>query len=252
MNRDHSVVFEIVSKYCILDSFVDYDGYSISSKGLLPTVVDIMVIWVKFTHSSPFFVHWFLKCRCSLLASPVWPLPIHGPNIPGSYVILFFITSKFPSITSHIHSWVLFLFWLCLFILSQVISPLFSSSILGTYWPGEFVFQCPIFLPFHTVHGVFKARVLKWFNISFASGPHFVITLHHDPSVLGGPTWHILSLSWTRLWWMWSVWLVFCDCDFQSVCPLRDKDRRLMEASWWERLTEGETGSCSYGWDHAQ
>ena len=43
-NRDHSVVFEIASKYCILDSFVDYDGYSISSKGFLPTVVDIMVI----------------------------------------------------------------------------------------------------------------------------------------------------------------------------------------------------------------
>ena len=29
------------------DSFVDYDGYSISSKGFLHTVVDIMVIWVK-------------------------------------------------------------------------------------------------------------------------------------------------------------------------------------------------------------
>ena len=26
MNRDHSVVFEIASKYCILDSFVDHDG----------------------------------------------------------------------------------------------------------------------------------------------------------------------------------------------------------------------------------
>ena len=43
-NRDHSVVFEIASKYCILDSFVDHDGYSISSKGFLPTVIDIMVI----------------------------------------------------------------------------------------------------------------------------------------------------------------------------------------------------------------
>ena len=41
MNRDHSVIFEIASKYCILDSFVDYDRYSISSKGFLPTVVDI-------------------------------------------------------------------------------------------------------------------------------------------------------------------------------------------------------------------
>ena len=42
--RDHSVVFEIVSKYCISDSFVDHDGYPTSSKGFLPTVVDIMVI----------------------------------------------------------------------------------------------------------------------------------------------------------------------------------------------------------------
>ena len=38
-NRDHSVVFEIVSKYCISDSFVDHDVYSIFSKGFLPTVV---------------------------------------------------------------------------------------------------------------------------------------------------------------------------------------------------------------------
>ena len=43
-NRDYSVVFEITSKYYISDSFVDYDGYSISSKKFLPTVVHIMVI----------------------------------------------------------------------------------------------------------------------------------------------------------------------------------------------------------------
>ena len=54
MNRDYSVVFEIASKHCISDSFVDYDSYSISSKGFLPTVVDIMVIGVKCNHSSPF------------------------------------------------------------------------------------------------------------------------------------------------------------------------------------------------------
>ena len=53
-NEQYFVIFEIASKNCISDSFVDYDGYSISSKGFLPTVVDIMVIWVKFTHSCPF------------------------------------------------------------------------------------------------------------------------------------------------------------------------------------------------------
>ena len=43
-NRDHSVIFDIASKYCISDSLVDHDGYSISSKGFLPAVVDRMVI----------------------------------------------------------------------------------------------------------------------------------------------------------------------------------------------------------------
>ena len=43
-NRGYSIVFEITAKYCILDSFVDCEDYSISSKGILPTVVDIMVI----------------------------------------------------------------------------------------------------------------------------------------------------------------------------------------------------------------
>ena len=43
-NRDRSVIFEIASKYCISDSFIDNDGYFISSKGFLPTIVDIMVI----------------------------------------------------------------------------------------------------------------------------------------------------------------------------------------------------------------
>ena len=37
MNRDHSVIFEIASKYCISDSFVDHDGHSISSEGFLPS-----------------------------------------------------------------------------------------------------------------------------------------------------------------------------------------------------------------------
>ena len=136
------------------------------------------------------------------------------------------IASDFTSITSHIHNWVLFLLWLCLFVLSGVSSPLISSSILGTYPPGEFIFQCPIFLPFHTVHGVLKARILKWFAIPFTSGPGFVRTLHHDPFILGGPTQHGSQFHWVRqgfVWSMWSHWLVFCDCGFQF-------------ALWWRRI----------------
>ena len=44
MNREHSVIFEIASKYCISDSLVGYDGYSVSSKEFLPTLVHTMVI----------------------------------------------------------------------------------------------------------------------------------------------------------------------------------------------------------------
>ena len=114
---------------------------------------------------------------------------IHGPNIPCSYAILLFTALDFTTISSHIHNSVLFLLCLCLFILSGVTS-LISSSTLGTYRPGEFIFQCPIFLPFHTAHGVLKARTLKWFAIPFSSGPRFVRTLHRHPSLLGSPTWH--------------------------------------------------------------
>ena len=67
----------------------------------------------------------------------------------------------FISVTSHIHIWALFSLWLHLIILSGVISLL--VSILGTYQPGEFLLQCHIFLPFHAVHGVLKATMLKWF-----------------------------------------------------------------------------------------
>ena len=68
----------------------------------------------------------------------------------------------------------------------------FSSA---SYWTptdlgGGLFFQFHIILPFHTVHGVLKARILKWFSIPFSTGPRFVRILHHDSSILGGPTQH--------------------------------------------------------------
>ena len=53
MNKKN-LIFDIASKYCILDSFVDYEGYSISTKGFFATVVDVMVIWIKFAQFGPF------------------------------------------------------------------------------------------------------------------------------------------------------------------------------------------------------
>ena len=65
---------------------------------------------------------------------------------------------------------------------------------------------------------------------------------------LGWPytAWLIVSMSLTRLWSMWCLvsflWL------WLSVClPLKDEDKRLVEASWWDGLAMGKTGSCSGG-----
>ena len=102
---------------------------------------------------------------------------IHGPNFPGSYAILLFTQSDYTSISSHVHKWVLFLLWLYPFSLSGVSSPLISRSIVGTYQPGEFPFQYPIILPFHTVYGVIKAKKLKLFAIPFSSGPPSLLDL---------------------------------------------------------------------------
>ena len=97
----------------------------------------------------------------------------------------------------HIHNWVLFLLWLCLFILSGAISPLISSSILGTYQPGDFIFQCPIIWPFHTVHGVLKARILKW--LPFPSPVDHILS---DLFTMTLPSWaalHDVAHSFTEL-----------------------------------------------------
>ena len=50
----------------------------------------------------------------------------------------------------------------------------------------------------HTIHGVLKARILKCFALPFSSGLHFVRTLHHDPSILGGPPRHGSKFHWVR------------------------------------------------------
>ena len=77
---------------------------------------------------------------------------------------------------------------------------------------------------------------MRWFVISFSSGPHFVKTLQHHPSILCGPTYHGSWFHWvkTRLWSKWSAWLVFCNSGFHSDCPLMDEDKKLVKVSWWE------------------
>ena len=82
-----------------------------------------------------------LTISCLITSNLPWFMDLfqvpNSRNIPGSYAILFFTASNFTSIPRHIHNYTLFSLWLHLFILSGVISLLFPSSILSTYWPGN-------------------------------------------------------------------------------------------------------------------
>ena len=132
--------------------------------------------------------------------------------------------------TRHIHNWVLFLLWFSLFIPSRAISLLFSSSILGTCLPWEFIFQCHIFLPFHTSHDILKARMLKWFPIPFSSGLCFVRTF-----TMTRPSW--VALHGTAH--------PFIKLDKAGVLVIS-----LISFLWlWFPFC---LPSCSDGWGHAQ
>ena len=104
------------------------------------------------------------------------------------------------------------------------------------YWSG---------LPFHSPvdHTLSEPSTMTHlFRVALHGMAHSFIEL--DKAVV-----HVISLvSFLWLWFCDSD----CDCDFHSVCPLMEKNKRLMEVSWWERLTEREIGSCSDGQGHAQ
>ena len=184
------------------------------------------------------------KMSCHLLLDHIQFTLIHGSNIPGSYATFFFTASYFMFSTRLTHNWASFPLWPSLFILSGPISLLFPHSILDTYWAGGLIFRCYNFLPFHTVHGILKARVLGVVCHSL---------LQHTMLCQNSPTWPIHlwwpymawllpSLSYTRLWIMRSFWLAFCDCGFHSeackivvlafsVCPLMNENKWLVQGS---------------------
>ena len=113
-------------------------------------------------------------------------------------------------------NWASFLLWHSLFILSGAISLLFPSNIFNTYWSWWLIFQFPILLLFHTVHGVLKARMLKWFAVPFPSEPCFVRTLHHELSSWWPCTvWLIVSLNIPRHFSLVIRW-----CPFHTIFPL--------------------------------
>ena len=107
----------------------------------------------------------------------------------------------------------------CLFIL-------FMGFSRKEYWSG-LLFPSPVN---HILSELSTMTCSSW--VALHGMAHSFIEL--DKAVV-----HVISL------------ISFCDCGFHSVFPLRNKDKRLMEVSWWERQTVGETGSCSDGRGHA-
>ena len=105
------------------------------------------------------------------------------------------------------HNWVLFSLLLCLFILSGVISPLFSNSMLGTYEPWEFIFQftCPFAFSYYSwgsqgknTEEVFHS-LLQWTSLSELSTmtcPSWVALhgLAHSYIELDKAVVHVISL----------------------------------------------------------
>ena len=105
----------------------------------------------------------------------------------------------------------------CLFIL-------FMGFSRQEYWSG-LPFPSPVD---HILSGLFTMTRPSW--VALHGMAHNFIEL--DKAV-------VLVISFVSFLWLWF-----------SVCPLI-KDKKLMEASWWERLNEGETGSCSDRRGHA-
>ena len=125
---------------------------------------------------------------------------LYGPNIPHSYAVLFFSIRFYFHHSSHPQLGTVLALAPSLHSFQSYFSTLVQQHFghlptWGVHLSVSYVFA------FYTVHGVLKARILQWFAIPFFSRPCFIRTLHYEPFILGGPTWHgLVSLSQTRLW----------------------------------------------------
>ena len=146
---------------------------------------------------------------CNLLPDHIQSTLIHGPNIPGSYSILFFIASDFTFNTRHIHTFRRrFNFGpVTSFLLELLVIALHSS--LVTYWTlsnlggggvwGPLILWHHNFLHFHSAHGVLQARILEW--IPSPSAADHVLSELFTMICLSRVTLHkllIASLSYTN------------------------------------------------------
>ena len=176
MNWDHSVVFKIDPSTTFW-TLVDYEVYSISSKGFLSTVLDTTFIWLN----SPLLVHFnsmILKMSMftlviSCLTTSILPWFIDlSFQVPMQYHSLQHWTLLSPPDTSTTGC------FFCFGSVSSFLLELFlhssPSNILGTYQPGEFTSQCPCFCLFILFVGF--SRREYWNGLPFPSPMNHVLS----------------------------------------------------------------------------
>ena len=159
--------------------------------------------------------------HCQLLLNHIQFILIHGPNIPGTYVILFFTASDYTFTTSHIHNWESFPLWSsCFIFLELLVIALCSSPVaywipshLESYLPVSYLsaFSYSSWCSSHNKNNGVVCHFLLWQTI-------FCHNSSLWPIHLGWPcmTWLIASLSYasrftmTRLWSMkMSVYFIY-------------------------------------------
>ena len=193
-----------------------------------------MVIWVKFTHSLIHKISIFtLAIPCLTTSNLLWfmdltfQVPVQYSSLQDCTFLLSPVTSTtgyfcccycFGSIPSFFLE--LFLHW------CPVVC--WAPSDLGVHLSVSYLFAF-LYCSWGSQGNntwVVCHSLLHWTTFCQNSPPR--------PVHLGWPyvARLIVSLTYTRLWSMWLDWLVFCDCGFQFVCPLMEKDKRFMEASW--------------------
>ena len=154
------------------------------------SVAHIMVIWIKFAYSCTFSftnAYHVSTHSCHVLLDDVQFTFINGPNIPGSYSILFFTAFDFTSITRHKTTGCCFYFGS----ISSFFLKLFLHSFPVAYWAPTYLegssFSVISFCLFILFMGF--SRQEYWSGLPFAS------PVHHILSELSAMT----CLSWVAL-----------------------------------------------------
>ena len=164
-----------------------------------------------------------------------WFALIHGPDVPGSYAILLFTALDLASVT--VTSTTGCYFWFGS--LSSFFLELFLHWSPVAYWAltslGSSSFSVLSFCFFMLFLGF--SRQEYWRGLPFPSPVGHIfseLSAMIRPSLLAlhGIAHSFIELDKAVV--MWSDWFVFCDCGFHSVFPLKEKDKGLLEASWWE------------------